>query len=190
VLEARTRAEHFVLFLLRDFEVIERGHEVLHRGVPVLFGDAHPLVSRFHVAAHVDARSAGGGAKLLDHVLADFPQRVLAVSGEETGELFVGGQTADEVVGDGGDGVVSARALIERLLRRGRVGGERRGDENRAHQEQSQSFHWMFPPFSDCYGWAGGADCWGRSSRFEVRMKNEEVLLNSSFLPRTSNLGF
>ena len=59
-------------------------------------------------------------------MLADLGQRVLAVADEVFRELLVVGQTADEVVGHGGDGVVSAEAGVEGGRGGGRlgVGGE------------------------------------------------------------------
>jgi hypothetical protein len=43
---------------------------------------------------------------------------------EEALLLVVGGEAADELVGDGGNGVIPAEPLIERFLLRARRGGE------------------------------------------------------------------
>jgi len=69
-----------------------------------------------HVAADVDARAAGGGAELIDDELADASERFLAVTDEKLLQRLVARETADEVVGDRGDAVVAAEALVERLL--------------------------------------------------------------------------
>ena len=89
---------------------------MLHRGVPVGIGDAQSLVRRLHVAADVDAGAAGGGAELIDHQLTDAAQVFLAGPDEETAEAGIGGETAEEIVGDGGEGVVAAQTLVERGL--------------------------------------------------------------------------
>src|SRR5688572_18889219 len=85
------------------------------RAVPIGLADTHALVGRLHVPPDVDAGTAGRGAELIDQVLADLLERVLAMADEEPSELLVRGQTADEIVGHGGDGVIAAEALIQRL---------------------------------------------------------------------------
>src|SRR5262245_3305065 len=121
LLEAGDRAEDFVLLLLRDLELVERRDEVLHRGLPVGLRDAEPRVDRLHVPADVDARAAGGTVQLVDDELAQPAQGILAVAGEEVLELLVRGETADEIIGDGGESVVAAEPLVEARSRRGRT---------------------------------------------------------------------
>jgi hypothetical protein len=71
---------------------------------------------RFHVAAGVKARTARGCAKLIDDVLANFLQRIFAVTDEKFCEALVGYQAADEIVNHGGNCVVSPETVVERLL--------------------------------------------------------------------------
>ena len=72
---------------------------------------------RLHVLSAVDARAAGRFADEIDDQL---PDTHLAVGGEPDEEallLLVGGEAADELVGDGRNGVIPAEPLIERFVR-------------------------------------------------------------------------
>src|SRR5256885_11878882 len=113
-------------------------------GVPVGLGDAHTLMGRLHVAPRVYAWAAGGGADEVNDVLADFLEGVLAVADEEAGELLVRGQAGDEVIGHGGDGVVSAEALVERRPLRS-VGGHGWGGDEGPGEEDREAPPWEPP---------------------------------------------
>src|ERR1700704_430976 len=63
---------------------------MLNRGVPVLFGDAEAGVRGLHVAADINAGSAGCRAQLVDDQLAYPLDRVGPVPDEELGELRIG----------------------------------------------------------------------------------------------------
>jgi hypothetical protein len=73
---------------------------------------------RLHVASAVDARAA---SRFADEIDDQLPDARLAVGGEPNEEallLLVGGEAADELVGDGGNGVIPAEPLIERFVLR------------------------------------------------------------------------
>src|SRR6266849_4387448 len=91
-LERRGQRQHFVLFLGRNVELVERGDEQLDRCVPVLFGDAKSRVRGLRVAADVDARPARGKAELVDDKLADPLERIGAVTDEEAGQARIAGE--------------------------------------------------------------------------------------------------
>src|SRR5215472_4699770 len=131
LLQRRNRSEDLVLLLRRHAELVEGTDEIFDRGIPVRFADAQSRVRGLRVAAGVDARSAGYGAELVDDVLADALDRIGAAPGEELRELRIARELAQEIVGDGGECIVSANALVERgrrLLRHGLLRGGRRGD--------------------------------------------------------------
>ena len=69
----------------------------------------------FHVAAGIDTRSARRFTNQVDQPL---PETELAVGGEadEDPLLLVVREPRDELVGDGSNGVLSAQALIERVV--------------------------------------------------------------------------
>ena len=69
-----------------------------------------------HLTSRVDARSAGGGAELIEDVLAQALLRIVAKAREEFFEALVGRQSRNEIVNDQGDRVVSTQARVERLL--------------------------------------------------------------------------
>src|ERR1035441_3595349 len=56
-LKARDCSQHFVLFFIRNLELVERLNQMLDRDGPVLFGDTQPGVGRPHVASGIDARA-------------------------------------------------------------------------------------------------------------------------------------
>src|SRR5207302_2310943 len=105
------RAEHIVLFLGRDVELVERSDEMLHRRVPILFRDAEARVRGLHVAADVDARAARRRAELIDDKLPYALERVGAVPGEKARELRIADQPSDKIVADRGNCVVAAEPL-------------------------------------------------------------------------------
>ncbi len=63
-------------------------------------------------------------------LLPDLLDRVGAVTGEETGERRIGREPAEKIVGDGGERVVTAEALVEgRRPLCGRRHGEGKGND-------------------------------------------------------------
>ena len=75
-------------------ELVERGHQVSHRDVPLRFGDTEPGVGAHHVATDVDAGPTGGGAKLVDDEL---PQ---ALEGKVLEEPLVAVDSGARVIAD------------------------------------------------------------------------------------------
>src|SRR5438067_907323 len=59
------RAQQRILLRHPDLEFIERTYQVLNETVEIRARDAHAHVSRFHVFAHMLARSAGCHANLV-----------------------------------------------------------------------------------------------------------------------------
>ena len=81
-------------------------------------------------------------------MLADAGDTFLVVADKEPLELSVGGEASDEVVGDGGQGIVASEALVESFLLLGL--GLRRCDQERWDcgergqgdiQKRHESFH-------------------------------------------------
>src|SRR5262245_53326592 len=108
--EAGYGAEDLALLFFGDLELIQGCDQGFDRDVPVFFGDAEAGVGGFHVAAEVETGASGGVAEEVDDVLADALLAIDAEAFEEAAFLGVGGEAADEVVSDGGDGVVAAQA--------------------------------------------------------------------------------
>ena len=71
-----------------------------------------------HIATDVEAWPASGVAEEVDHVLADALLRIRAGAFEESADLGISGQAADEIVRDGGKGIISAQTLVQRWLLR------------------------------------------------------------------------
>jgi hypothetical protein len=97
---------------------------------------------RLHVPSAVDARAAGRFADEIDDQL---PDAHLAVGGEPDEQallLLVGGEAADELVGDGGNGVIPAEPLIERFVLRARRGGEEACRERGKDTGSPDRGHW------------------------------------------------
>src|SRR5438309_1546463 len=67
---ADDKGQQFVLLGLGNFVLVEGLDQVLGGRVPVVFGNSQSGVRGFHIAAHVNARPAGGGAELIQDVLA------------------------------------------------------------------------------------------------------------------------
>src|SRR5438067_12185240 len=84
-------------------------------GVPIILRDFQPGVDRLHFAAGVNARPTGGGAELIQDVLAQPLLRVVAEAGEESLEAWIGCQSSNEFVDHGRNRIVSAQPLIKRL---------------------------------------------------------------------------
>src|SRR2546423_14205142 len=141
-LQSCDEVEKLLLLLSADLELVERGDEVLGRGVPLGLRDAQPLVRVLHRAPGVDAGAARGGAELVEYVLAYALLRVGAVADEEALELLVRDELPDEVVNDRRDGVVAAETFVQSLLRlilrrRGRRTGP--GDHDREGEDGERS---------------------------------------------------
>src|SRR4029077_1072737 len=83
------------------------------------------------------ARAAGGHAEEIDYMLANARDSFLVVAGKESAELRIGGETADEVVGNCSEGVVPAQTLVKGLLLLGE-GRCRRDVERRGRGEGCQ----------------------------------------------------
>src|SRR5437764_14317960 len=98
VLQAADEVEQFLLLLRADLELVERGDEVLGRGVPVVLGDAESHVRVLHRAPGVEAGAARRRAELVDDVLAYALLRVGAVAGEEALALLVADEPPQQVV--------------------------------------------------------------------------------------------
>src|SRR5207249_11546099 len=77
--------------------------------------DFQPGVDRLHFAASVNARPTGGGAELIQNVLAQALLRVVAEAAEESLKAWIGCQSRNELVNHGGNRIVSAEPLIKRL---------------------------------------------------------------------------
>src|SRR5690348_7452137 len=85
---------------------------MLHGYVPIPFRDTEAGVRGLHVASDVDARAAGGRAKLVDDVLADLLQRIGAVPTEEAREFRVAHQALQKAVRHRSERVVAADARV------------------------------------------------------------------------------
>src|SRR5947209_5648258 len=72
-----------VLFRNGNFVLVQSCDQMFRGGVPIILRDFQPGVSGLHFAAGVDARPTGGGAELIQDVLAQALLRVIAEAGEE-----------------------------------------------------------------------------------------------------------
>ncbi len=84
-------------------------------GVPIILRDLQPSMNRLHFAAGVDARPTGGGAELIEDVLAQALLRVVAEAAKKPLEAWIGCQSRNEFVDHGGNRIVPAEPLIKRL---------------------------------------------------------------------------
>src|SRR5439155_7653755 len=105
-----------VLFRFGNFVLIQGGDQMFRGGVPIILRDFQPRVSRLHFAAGVDARPTGGGAELIQDVLAQALLGVDAEAAEKPFEARVGCQSRNELVNHCGNRIVSAEPLVKRLL--------------------------------------------------------------------------
>ena len=94
--------------------MIERGADVRDEGFPIGFGDGKAGVGGFHGAADVSARAAGELAEQVHGELAGARAVVEAAASGEPAEARVRSHASQEVVGDRGNRVVAADALVER----------------------------------------------------------------------------
>lgn len=139
-LETGHSSQNFVLLFFRDLELVESCDQMFDGNVPIVFCDAQAGVGGFHVLAGVGAGPAGGVAEEVDHVLTNSRETFFVVSRKEALQLGVGGQAADKVVGNRGEGVIAAESMIERWLLLGdslRGGAERR-DRGKGRQGEIQ----------------------------------------------------
>ena len=95
------------------------------RDIPLRIGDVQTGVSGLHVLSGVDAGAAGGLAEEINNVGLHPHLGSVIKSGKELRQLRIGGQPADEIVGDGHQRVVAAQAGVKRRLA---GGGARRAD--------------------------------------------------------------
>ena len=116
VLQRRDEGEDLTLLFLRHFELIERCDEMFGSGVPLGVCNPESGVRCLHFATRVDTWSTGGGAKLIENMLANPLLGISAVADEEFFKLLIGYQSSDEVIDYGCECVVTAAAFVERFL--------------------------------------------------------------------------
>src|SRR6266568_498335 len=102
--------EQLALLLCRYLELAQRLREVADQSVEVPATNTHSGVSRFHVAAGINAVSPGGGADLVHQVLLE-PRDIR--TGEEAVDAPIRRDISDKIVHNGHDGLVSAKALVK-----------------------------------------------------------------------------
>src|SRR2546427_3772979 len=98
-----------------DSEVVERSVDVTQEALPVTLVDPEAAVGHLHVASDVIEWTAGGGAQEVDQELFLAAYAVFTPMLPEATELRVGDQPRQQIVGNGGDRVVTSQALVESL---------------------------------------------------------------------------
>jgi hypothetical protein len=86
---------------------------VVQVGLPFGFGDTEAGVRGLHVAANVDAGTAGEGAELIDEQLAGAEVGIGAATEGEASEARIGPEEREEVINYPGDGIVPTEAPVE-----------------------------------------------------------------------------
>src|SRR5688500_11312388 len=89
---------------------------MLCRCVPLSVCDSESRMRSLHFTAQVDAWPASRGTKLIENVLANSLLRIVTMSDEEFFKLLVSNQAYEEVVNHSSKRVVTADAIIKRLL--------------------------------------------------------------------------
>src|SRR6516225_987925 len=97
----------------RNLELVKGSNQVLHAFISVGLADIQAGVCSLHVTTGVLAGTATGNAPEIDHVLADASLGVVAQADKEPAQLGIARQPGEELIGDLGQGVVSAQALIQ-----------------------------------------------------------------------------
>src|SRR5882724_5287125 len=109
--------EKLRLFARCHSDAVERRTDVRHEDIPFRLGDAETLVRDLHVAAGIIDRPFKGGADEVDQQLISAPRAVFSDAFPIHGEGGICAQPRHQIVHEGGNHIVTAEALVQRLLR-------------------------------------------------------------------------
>src|SRR5205823_7004590 len=105
--------KHFGALRGRNLETVQGRLNMADEAAPIGFADPHAAMGGLHVAADIEQGPAGRSAEEVDEQLLLPADAVLAAMGPVTAELFVDLQASHQLVGHGGDRIVTAEAHVQ-----------------------------------------------------------------------------